>query len=176
MPSRRLRYSTRRRTLTRFSRRPASSSLEASGTAGRTGSRELIRAVRPSGNGGSRRQPALGPAEVGNSLRGKVPVVGVAQDTVLKGLPFGQIFSTFSLSKGEPSGSSCVASARSRGRGYFFFSQVSGMVVRVVDAIIFPERVAEHEQFTHDGNHAGLAAGLTGPQAGIERQLLRVIT
>lgn len=80
--------------------------------------------------------------------------MGVARDTVIKGLLFGQDFCIFSFSKGEPSGSSCVAPARSCGRGYFFFSQVRRVVVRVVETIIFPQRVAEHEQFTHNGNHA----------------------
>ena len=65
-------------------------------------------------------------------------------------------------------GSSCVAAARSRGRGYFFFSQVRQVIVRVTDTIIFPKRVAAHEQFTHDGNHARVAAGLASPQTGVK--------
>jgi hypothetical protein len=82
------------------------------------------------------------------------PAGASAPDTVIKGFAIGENFCIFSLPQGEPSGSSCVASARSRGRGYFFFSQVRRMVVRVIGAIILPERVAEHEQFPHDGNYA----------------------
>ena len=66
-------------------------------------------------------------------------VLGVSLDTVIKGFAVRSDFCSFSLPRGESSGSSCVASARSRGRGYFFFSQVRRVVVRVIDAIIFPE-------------------------------------
>ena len=65
-------------------------------------------------------------------------------------------------------GSSCVASAHIRGRGDFFFSQVRRVVMRVIDTIIFLEREVAHEQFTHDGNHARLAAELASPQTGVE--------
>ncbi|MEJ7662607.1 MAG: hypothetical protein WKG07_25110 [Hymenobacter sp.] len=68
---------------------------------------------------------------------------GVAQDTVMKRIANRANIFIFGPLQGGLSGSSCVASARSRGRGYFFFSQVRRVVVRVVGAIIFPERVAE---------------------------------
>ena len=42
----------------------------------------------------------------------------------------------FWVLQGGPSGSSCVASARLRGQGYFFFGHMGGVVARVVGAII----------------------------------------
>jgi len=96
------------------------------------------------------------PASGGTFLRG---CVGYCDEKQL----IGQFF-TFGPLEGGPSGSSCVASARLRGRGYFFFGHLCGVVVRVVRLVVFPKRKAEQQQLAHDSNHAGLAAGLAGPQ------------
>jgi uncharacterized protein YfaS (alpha-2-macroglobulin family) len=68
--------------------------------------------------------------------------VAQALDTVMKSKKSGKIF-TFGPLKGGPSGSSCVASARLRGRGYFFFGHVGRVVVRVVGPVVFPEGKTE---------------------------------
>jgi len=45
---------------------------------------------------------------------------------------------------------SSVASARLRGRGYFFLGLVGRVIVWIVRLVFFPERVAEQQPFAHD--------------------------
>ena len=64
---------------------------------------------------------------------------------------------------------------RLRGRGYFFFGHLRGVIVRVVRPVVFSKRKAAQQQLTHNGNHAGLAAGLAGAQLGVKGHLLRIV-